>query len=83
MKKTAKYVVCHGFALLTLGLSVGCTKLAPVSGLQVDQTYPNRLDYQMVQTQKQFSDRYCCSGNGNMISADKHYFFGPSRLNPR
>ena len=63
------------FALFAVGFSVGCAQLAPISGTEIDQKYPNRLDLQMIQTKKQFSDRFCCTGSGDVIMADKHYFF--------
>ena len=30
--------------------AVGCAQLAPISGTEIDQKYPNRLDFQMIQT---------------------------------
>jgi len=71
MRKIATIVMQCWFALF----AVGCAQLAPVSGTEIDQKYPNRLDFQMIQTKKQFSDRFCCAGSGDVIMADKHYFF--------
>ena len=70
-----KFIIVNVLGMLIVGLLNGCALIMPLPGVEIDQTYPNRLDYQMVQTQREFGDEFCCALNGDTIRADKHYFF--------